>query len=123
MAAYSDDEDELGIGVSERLTAVNEDGDSLTIIVYEDKKLASFEYDEMKRELDTAKKELKEQIKYYEYLLKEYEDDMEDEQVEFYEEGIEEAEEQLEQMEEAVVGKSGSTVWYGTKTAIEDSKG
>ena len=32
-------------------------------------------------------------------------------------------EEDIEELEEYVIGKSGSTVWVGTKDAIKDSKG
>ena len=123
VVMYIDDEDDLSANVKERLQASNDD-ESLSITVYKDSKSASLAYKRLKLERDVAIDYYNIQIDNYENMLKKYEDDLEDEDVEYYEEKIDELKEDLkEYKDENVIGKSGKTVWSGTKTAIKDSKG
>ena len=122
--SYTDDEDNLSVGMEESLSASSDDGDDgLYIVKYADAKSASIAYDEAKMEIDNAKEEIKLSIKKYENILKKYEDDLDSDEIDYYEDLIKDLEDELEEYDEYVIGKSGKTVWYGTKDAIEDSKG
>ena len=120
--SYEDDEDLLGPGVAEQLYAYDDDN-FLRVTVYEDSKSASLAYDEIKMELDHEKESIKLTIKSIEHVLDKYEDDLEDEEIDELEDMLEEYQDELEEYEDYVIGKSGKTVWAGTKDAIEDSKG
>ncbi len=123
IAIYNDDEDSLPANVEESLSATG-DGENLSVTVYKDSKSASLAYKALKIERDIAIDYYNIQIDTYENLLKKYEDDLDDDDIEKYEEKIDELKEDLkEYKEENVIGKSGKTVWSGTKTAIKDSKG
>ena len=123
MVNYSDDEDE-NYNIAEQLYAYNEDGEYLNIVVYKDSKSANIALDSFKAEAEYEKAMIKLQIKYLENILNKYEDDFEDdEEAESIEEEIEELEKELEEFEEEFCyGKSGKTVWKGTKKAVKDSK-
>ena len=138
--SYIDDTDELDVGMEEMLYASEvidrEDFDDeeeyyealdarnyITIVVYSSKKTADIAYQNAKAELDYEIKSTKLEIKSIQHTLDEYEGDLEDEQIEYYEEKLESLEKALDQLNNTVVGKKGATVWYGTKGAIEDSKG
>ncbi len=82
----------------------SKDDDGLFITVYEDKDAAKEAYDELKDNLDKSIDELKEAIKEAEGEEKD------------------ELKKDLENAKDLVVGKSGTTVWYGTKAAIKASK-
>ena len=118
---YVDDSDDAGI--EEYLRASNGKDDYLYVTVYADAKLAKFAYKELKMEMKQEKEYYKLQIEYYEYMLDEYGKELESEDEDYYKELIKEYEKSLEEYDEYVIGRSGNTVWYGTKTAIEDSKG
>ena len=125
-AVYSDDEDMLGVGVVERLYAYENDDDSnniLVVMVYESASLAKLAYDEAKLNADMEKKEIQLEIKSIKTILKEYSDELKSDEIDEYEDELKELEEELEEYKDYVIGKSGKTVWYGTKQAIEDSKG
>ena len=143
---YEEEVDEVGI--SEQLSAFNEDGDRITIIVFEDKKLAELEYDKykltekMEDEMEKAaekdakkhgedynqslvveKYEEKSDKLAYEYakhMLDKYDDELSDEEIENYEDIVDRY---ANGEPEIIFGKSGKVFWYGTKQAIEDSKG
>ena len=123
IAVYSDDEDDLGAGIEERLYASNED-DSLTVIVYKDSKSAKLAYKAQKLSYDVQIDYYNIQIDTIENMLKQYEDDLDNDDIEEYEEELDELKEELEELKKnSVIGKSGNTVWYGTKAAVKDSKG
>ena len=117
---YDDDCDEAGI--EERLSASNKD-DYLYVTVYADAKLAKLAYKELQMEMKQEKEYYKLQLEYYEHMVDEYGKELESEEEDYYKEAIKEIEEELEKYDEYVIGRSGNTVWSGTKTAIEDSKG
>lgn len=135
--SYSDDEDELSVGIVERLYASDEDN-FLMVIVFDNAKTAKLYYNNTKLSLNQQIEEIKSeieynksQIKYYEHILKQYDDDLSNSEADRYEEYIDEYEEEIEDMmeeleelkKEYVLGISGKTVWYGTKQAIKDAKG
>ena len=63
-------------------------------------------------------------IESLEHQLKKYEDDLDSDEINEIEDEIKELNKALEKVEdEYVIGRSGKTVWAGTKDAIEDSKG
>ena len=120
--SYSDDEDELGVGVVERLSAYNDD-DYLYVVVYGDAKSASIAYKSAKASMDSEIKSIKLQIQSIENMLDKYDGDLESDEIDAYEDELKELEKELEEYDEVVIGKKGCTIWMGTKTAIEDSKG
>ena len=112
-------DEDYGVGIEEYLSATNKD-DRLYVTVYADAKLAKLAYKELQMEMKQNKEALKLELKKLEYMLDEYSKDIDEDAVE---EDIKEIEEALEKYDEYVIGRSGNTVWHGTKTAIEDSKG
>ena len=126
---YSDDEDELDVNVAERLTASKSNGDDyddyeyIQITVYKDVKSAKAMYEMLKLQQEVSKKSMKNEIEQLKNKLATYEDDLENEDIDDIEDEIEELEESLERLEEIVYGRSGKTVWYGTKDAIDATKG
>ena len=129
MVRYTDDEDELSVGQVEKLTAYKygddyDDYETLTVIVFEDTKSAKLYYDELKTRLDYQKEYMELYIESLEHQLKKYEDDLDSDEINEIEDTIKELNKALEKVEdEYVIGRSGKTVWAGTKDAIEDSKG
>ena len=115
------DEDCDDPGYKERLSAYK-NGDSLTIIVFSDSKLAEITYKYLKNSLANFKKDLEREIKTMEHILKKYDDDMSSSEIDDMKDKIKDYKKELEEYDELVIGKSGKTVWYGTKDAIKDSK-
>ena len=127
VVSYSDDEDDLGVGIEERLYASKgeaEDYEYLSIIVYADSTLAETSYQQLKAEYDYQIQRYEQTIKYYEHVLEEYNSDLDSDTEDRFEEYLADAQESLENYKENYTyGKDGNTVWYGTVTAAEDSKG
>ena len=135
--SYADKEDLEDVPyVEERLSAYN-DEDSLMICIYADAKSAELHYKRAKLDRDAAIAEFEQEIEelelelaFYENILDKYEDDLDRDDIKDIEDEIEDLMDELEDVEkelkeykeEYVIGKSGKTVWYGTKDAIEDSK-
>jgi len=117
---YEDDSDSPYI--KETLYASDDDDNTLSVRVFNDAKTAKIFYEQMKNELDYEKDEIKAEIKLYEHLIKKYEDDLDSDEIDEYEDDIKELKDELEELENLVVGRSGKTVWSGTKDAIKDSK-
>ena len=129
MVRYTDDEDELSVGQVEKLTAYKygddyDDYETLTVIVFEDTKSAKLYYEAEKLDFDRELESYEIELKKYEHLLNKYEDDLDSDAIEEIEDEIKELEKAIEEYKDTyVVGRSGKTVWAGTKDAIEDSKG
>lgn len=125
VANFEDDEDELDVGIVEELTAYS-DGDFLYVKVFATKKLADIYYEDLQLGVEREKEDLKRKIEYYKYMIKKFEDELDDrDELDSYEEKLEDLEDELEDLKDSdvVIGQSGKKVWYGTKDAIEDSKG
>ena len=122
---YVDDEDYLAPGQTEKLYVYTDDyDDELTVIVFEKASTAKLYYKDHKLDMDIEYKELKAQLKFNEHMLKHFEDDMDSDEVDELEDEIKELEKELEDYKENyVIGRKGNVVWYGTKSAVEDSKG
>ena len=118
---YEDDLDTPGI--KEYLRAYDSKDNSLTIIVFEDAKLANLAYQQQKLEFEYDKDELELEIKANEHRLDKYEDDLDSADIDSIEDDIKDMNKELKEMKDYVIGKSGKTIWYGTKDAIKDSKG
>ena len=121
IVSYSDDSDQPGY--EEYLYARNDKDDTLTVIIFSDTKLAGMYYDEMKAQIQYEKETIKREIKALEHMLKKYDDDMDSDEVDEMEDEIKDLKKELKEYDEIVIGKSGKTVWMGTKDAIKDSKG
>lgn len=118
--SYSDDVDEPGY--KERLSASNGD-DYLIVIVFSDSKLAKLYYEEAKASMNYEKEELEREIERLEHMLKKYDDDFSSYEIDSMEDELKDLKKELKEYKEYVIGKSGKTVWAGTKDAIKDSKG
>lgn len=114
-------------GVQKSLSAKKyEDGEivsSLVIRIYSRKSVAKAVYKQFKLELDVSKDFLKAEISYIEAMLEEYEYDLSSEEKTEFNEELAELKEELETYNDIVYGRSGDTIWYGHKSAIEASKG
>ncbi len=110
--------------IDEKLTAYSDDHDDyITITVYKDTKTAKLQYEKLKYESKVEKEYLEMQIEYYEHILDEYEDDLDSDDIDDLEDELKAIKKQLKNFdEENCIGRSGKTVWYGTKKAIEDTK-
>lgn len=118
--SYNEDGDP---GIEEYLYASNDD-DFICVYICESRKMAKLMYQEFKLQLEYSIQRTELEIKSVKHILKKFEDDMSDDEIDDYEDQLDELEEQLElYKKEYVLGKRGKTVWYGTKTAVEDSKG
>jgi len=121
--SHVDDEDMLSPAVKESLSA-HDDDNYLYIVVFNDTKSAKLAYKEFKLESDQEIEALELEIKSIKHYLKKYEDDLDSDVIDEYEDELKDLEKELEEeKDEFVVGRSGKTVWYGTKDAIKDSKG
>ena len=118
---YEDDEDNLQAGMVEMFSAYDDDDNSLYVVVFDSAKLAKIYYKAAKLELDAEIKATKIEIQEIEYLLENYKKDLDDPSS--YKDQLKDLEDELEELEEMVIGRSGKTVWYGTKDAIDASKG
>jgi transposase len=110
-------------GIEESLYANNGD-DTLIVYICESRKMAKLMYQEFQLRLEYNIQSTELEIKSVKHILKRFEDDMSDDEIDRYEDQLDELEDELElYKKEYVLGKRGKTVWYGTKTAVEDSKG
>ena len=116
---YSDDSSEPFI--KEQLYAYKGD-EKLTVIFFADSKSARLYYEIMKQEHEAELESLELQIEAMEYILKKYDDKMSSTEIDDAEDEIKDLKEELEELEEYVIGRSGKSVWSGTKKAIEHSK-
>ena len=112
---------DAGTGVKEYLRAYNDKGDEITIYIYEDATSASIAYKMAKLNQDQQEEYNKLRLKRYQNLLKKYEDDMSSSEIDSVEDSIKDLKKSMKD-NDYVIGKSGKTVWYGTKDAIKDTK-
>lgn len=120
-----DDKDNLDMpGLVEMLSARDEDGENyLYIYVFDNTKTAKLFYEQMKLQYDAEVEITELEIKYYEHVLDKYEDDLESDEIDEYKDEIKELKKDLEETkDEHCYGRSGKTVWVGTKKAVEASK-
>lgn len=149
-AGFVDDEDYLEFNMTEMMFAIEKDADFdlddlayvfsdptelgtelivektefLMVVTYADSKSAKYMHDNLKLALDYAVDSAKLNVKAMENTVKEYEDDLDNDDIDNYEDDIKDINKMIERVdEEIVLGKSGNTVWFGTKKAIEESKG
>ncbi len=122
----TDEEDYLSTGMKAQISArdVTEDKDDREAFIY----IYYFENDDMAKLYEKQAKQNLEQmiddaeldIEFYELMLEKYADDLEEEEKEEFEEELEEAKEELEAYKnDYVVGRKGTTVWYGYKSMAE----
>ena len=122
----TDEEDYLSTGMKAQISArdVTEDKDDREAFIYiyyfENEDMAKFQEKFYKMNLEQNIEEAKLTIEYYEMMLEKYADDLEDEEKEEIEEELEEMQEELEAYKnDYVVGRKGTTVWYGYKSMAE----
>ncbi len=117
-----DDDNDSSPEIEKSLYAYH-DEDEISITVYNDTKSARLAYDRSKMEKEFGVQAIEQQIKLMEHYLDEYKDDLSSEEIDEFEDTIKECKKQLEDADNYIIGRSGKTVWEGTKTAIEASKG
>ena len=101
--------------MEEILYASDDDENFIVIIEFDSVKSAKTYYKTYVRE-----KQEKNALKFYEYIIKNYSEELDKEDLDDFKEEKKEAEEYLEKNSNGVQGKY---VWFGTKDAIEDTKG
>ena len=112
------------LGLVEALEAENDDGEEIVIAKFDKTKTAKLYIKEQEMSKERQIEYIKYEIKAAEHMVKTYKDELSADEIKDYNEKIEEAKEALEAMkEDFIVGRSGKTVWYGTKAAVEASKG
>ena len=122
--SVSYDDDSSTLGVKETLSARESNGENeINVVVCTTVKYAKLKYEELKMQLNNSKENYKLQIKTLKYKLRAFSKDLSSSEKEAYEESIERYEENLKEMNDIVIGRSGKTVWYGTKDAIKATKG
>ena len=120
---YHTRKSDLEPGMAEMLEAES-DEEEITIIIFRDSSTAKayFEIKEKEREVQITL--LESELEYLEQKLEYFEADMDAEELEDIDEQIEEIKQSLLDYEEKyVLDRSGEAVWFGTKNAVEDTKG
>ena len=120
---HNDDADSLSAEKKETLYAYDDDDNYINIYVFNDKKSAKLYYESLELDLEASIDETKLEIKYIKNMIKKYSDDLNSITIKAYEEELKELEEELEELKDIVIGRSGKTVWAGTKEAIKATKG
>ena len=118
-------EDKIGYlpdGAVKYLSASDKDDNTLVIYVYENRELAKLKYEQLKCSLEYQIESIELQIEQLEYDL-ENNEDLTDDEIKLIEKRIDTYEEALEQFKSYKVGRSGKTIWYGTKDAAKASRG
>lgn len=119
---YDDEASDSNPAFKETLVAYSED-DYIYIVKLNHSKAANLYYEQLQMEQDYKIDSLKLEIETLKFEIKKYGDEYDDDVLEAMENKLEDLEEELkEYKEEYRIGKSGKTVWEGTKTAIKDSK-
>jgi mevalonate kinase len=112
------------LGLVEALEAENDDGEEIVIAKFDKTKTAKLYIKEQEMSKDRQIEYIKYEIKAMEHMLRTYEEQYSADEIKELNEERKEAKEALEAMkEEFIVGRSGKTVWYGTKAAVEASRG
>ncbi len=120
---YVEDAEDNNPRYQETLNAYKGD-EGISIIKFTDSKTANLYYENLKLEYDYKIDSLRLQIETLKHQIKKYEDDLSKEEIKSLEKTLENCEESLEKYkEDYCFGKSGKTVWYGTKDAAKDSRG
>lgn len=122
---YEDEEDgSLDFAMEERVVAHQDGGDYLIIIKFKSAASAKLYYKQVKEWDEFEQEAEKSYLEVMEHSLKTYEDNLSSDEIDELEDEIKDCKKSLKKNEEDyVVGRSGVYVWYGTKDAIEDSKG
>ena len=119
---YSDDEDDLSVGVVEQLYASNGD-DYLRVVKYASAATAKIAYEELKLQMETEIEYMELEIKRIEHILKKYDDDLDSDEVDDYEDDLKDLEKELKKTKkDYCYGISGKYVWAGTSDAAKDSE-
>ena len=112
------------VGAVKALKAYKSSDEQVIIITFDSSKTAKLYIKEYEMEFDREIEYAEFQIRYYEHMLKTYADELDADDKEDYEEEIDELKKDIEEAKaERVIGRSGKTVWYGTKVACDASKG
>lgn len=121
--SHNDDADRLPADRKETLYAKDDNDNYINIYVFNDRKSANLYYKSLESELEFSIDSTKLEIKYVKNMIKKYSADLDSATLKSYENKLKQLEEELEELEDIVIGKSGKTVWSGTKEAIKATKG
>jgi len=118
---YEDEMDSFP-NIEEYLTAYNDD-DSITMIKFADTQSAKLYYEKLKMEYKYEMDEIELEIKSAKHTIKKYEDDLKNDEIDEIEDEIKDLEKELKEMKkDRVFGRSGKIVWFGTESAVKDTK-
>ncbi len=115
--------DILSVNDIQRLSSL-----SLAVINFKEERYAKIYYDYIKSVYDSSLSLLKSSLEFVKAAIREHlyqntQLEKNEDSIDEIEDSIDEIEDLIEKMQKYVIGKSGKTVWFGDKQAIEDTKG
>ena len=116
------DEVSYSFNMIKRLSAEKDD-DQIIICEFKDSKSADLALEEYEIQLKQGVEAIELQIEIMEHILEDYADDYKSDEIDEFEDELKELKEQLAIYETLSLGSSGCFMWYGTKAAVEASKG
>ncbi len=102
---------------------INDIEDTIVITEYTDSTLAKLALEKQELSFEMEKQAIELYIEYYEHLIDEYASSYSAEKLADLKEKLNDYKVNLEMAENYVIGRSGNIVYYGTKAAIEATKG
>ena len=96
--------------------------DYLEVYKFNTRKVARLYYKNLKIVHDAEIDSYKTKIKLIEHTLEKFDENLDDADIEWYENQLKMYEGLLEDAEKTVIGRSGKTVWIGTKDAVKSTK-
>ena len=123
-AGYDVEFDEVknSVNMVKRLSAEKDD-DQIMICEFKDSGSADLALEEYEIMIKQGVEALELQIEIMEHILEDYADDYKSDEIDEFEDELKELKEQLAVYETISLGSSGCFMWYGTKAAVEASKG
>jgi hypothetical protein len=115
-------EDNYSVNMVKRLTAEKDD-DEILICEFKDSGSADLALEEYEIMIKQAVEALELEIEIIEHLLEDYADDYKSDEINEMEDELKELKEQLAEYDTISLGSSGCFMWYGTKAAVEATKG
>ena len=110
----------------ETFSASNDDDDFLYIYKFDSAAIAKLYLKGLKLNEKQEKEQLELEIKMLQKLIKLYDDEYDSDELDELEDELKDLKKELKDLKNkknVTYGRSGKTVWYGTKSAIKDSKG
>ena len=112
-------------GVVEMLSASkdNDDNDGIVIMILESDELAKIRYNELKAQFEYSKKIAQIRIDEIKYTMEHDKAELSEDELKEMSEELDDLKEELKDINSFSLGRSGATIWYGTRNAAKDSRG